>query len=699
MRFDIPRDLSRVVLCPILLALGGAPAFAQGANDCASATSIVGPGTFNVTTVGATDSTQQTGACPTAHCDVWFLWTASATQTMDVSLCGGTSADTVLAVYPGPACPAAGTELACNDDTCGTQSLVSFDAVAGSSYLIQFGDYYAAQTYSGSFTIATGAPCGGNTGPDIIVGDLQDIANYTGTTVGGVDYDAVAFGTYSCNVGTVWCNWIAGTNQHPVIDNNLYKYSTVGGATRIEQIGMSWLKHGFYALSTTLCCSGCQSTDGTHLGVRCSDPYTASRNGGQSGLGPRWQVNAANGVFTYPPANPSYSGSVARRCQVKVSDLEVSSSSVHYFGEAQYVTQDDATAGNAYNNASYREVGVTGSGTAWTFSLIAPTVREDPAIRAWQALDPSVQVANIDIPGDGRLVLAWKVTDLGGGQWHYEYALFNLNSDLSIQALSVPKGPGVNLANLGFHDVDYHDHDGIGNVNFDGTDWTATNGPSSIGWATSTFAQNPSANALRWGTLYNFRFDADVAPVSGTLSLATFKTVGGVTVQAEVPGNPVAGPFCFGDGTGPVACPCNNTGAAGHGCANSQNPAGALLAAAGTTSPDTLTLTSSGQIPGAYSILLQGSVDLAAPLSFGDGLRCIGGQLSRLYLDAGSGGVVVFPPTGALTISAQSALKGDPLAPGSMRSYQVYSRDSNGSFCPTPTGDGWNVSNAQRVIW
>src|SRR5689334_15014428 len=623
------RIWSRAALCPILLALSSAPLFAQGSNSCSSATPISGTGTFNVSTVGATDSPQQTGSCPTAHCDVWFLWTATSTDTIEVSMCGGTGADTVLAVYPGPACPSAGTQLDCNDDTCGFQareSLVSFSAVAGSTYLLQMGAWASGTTYTGTFTVSVAVPpppCGPNTGPDIIVGDLQDIANYTGASVGGVNYDAVAFGTYSCNIGTVWCNWIAGTNQHPVIDNNLYKYSTVNGATRIEQIGMSWLKHGFYALSNNLCCSGCQGTDGTHLGVHCSDPYTATRNGGQAGAGPRWQVNAATGVFTYPPANPSYSGTVARRCQVKVSDLEASSASVHYFGEAQYVTQDDAAAGNAFNNASYREVGVTGSGNAWTFSLIAPTVRENPAIRAWQVLDPAVQVTDIDIPGDGRVVLAWKVTDLGGGLWHYEYALFNLNSDRSIQALNVPRGDGVSITNIGFHDVAYHDGDGPGSVNFDGTDWTATNGASSLTWATSTFAQNESANALRWGTMYNFRFDANVAPASGMLTLSTFKTVGSVSVQAEVPGNPQAGAFCFGDGTGPVACPCNNTGAAGHGCANSQNPAGALLTAVGTTSPDALVLTSSGQIPGAYSILLQGNLDLASPLPFGDGLRCI----------------------------------------------------------------------------
>ena len=31
-------------------------------------------------------------------------------------------------------------------------------------------------------------------------------------------------------------------------------------------------------------------------------------------------------------------------------------------------------------------------------------------------------------------------------------------------------------------------------------------------WSTETFATNQNANAIRWGTLYNFRFDADRPP-------------------------------------------------------------------------------------------------------------------------------------------------------------------------------------------
>jgi hypothetical protein len=158
-------------------------------------------------------------------------------------------------------------------------------------------------------------------------------------------------------------------------------------------------------------------------------------------------------------------------------------------------------------------------------------------------------------------------------------------------------------------------------------------------------------------------------------------------------------PYCFGDGTGSVPCPCNNFGTAGHGCATSQNSAGALLLASGTTSPDTLVLTSSGELPTAFSIMLEAQNDFANPVVFGDGLRCVGGVFKRLYSVSAVGGVAVFPPSGALSISAQSAAKGDPIIPGSVRRYQVYFRDPSPTFCPTPIGNGFNVGNAQRVLW
>jgi len=379
------------------------------------------------------------------------------------------------------------------------------------------------------------------TGPDVIVGDLLDVSNYASS--GGIE--ALALGTYSCNIGDAELNWIFNTNQHPVIAQNLYKLKTVDGSTRIEQVGMSWLKHGFFALSDLLCCPTCNGTNGSTLGVGCADPYCCGLNGDQPGLGPRWQVNASTGVFTYPYASPSFSGSVARRLQVKISDLEPSGGGVLYLGEGHYVASDDAAAGHKDNNASYRLMTVSGTGSNWNFGLMAATVREAPAIRAWKTADAAVTETDVRVPSDGSLIVSSRATDLGGGTWHYEYAVYNMNSDRSVGAFTVPILAGVNVTNVGFHDVDYHSGDGPGNVNFSATDWAAVISSGGVTWSTQTFAQNQSANALRWGTLYNFRFDANVPPLAGggnvTLGLFNPGTPASMAALAQIPG---AAPSC-----------------------------------------------------------------------------------------------------------------------------------------------------------
>jgi len=390
-------------------------------------------------------------------------------------------------------------------------------------------------------------------GPDVIVGDLVDVSNYA--SVGS--REAISIGTVSCNVGDTNLQWVSNTPAHPVIAGNLYKMKTVAGAVRFEQIGMSWLKHGFFATSEELCCTNCVGVfDGSALGVRCADTYDGFLNGDRTNLGPRWQVNATTGVFTYPPANPTYSvsDSTARRLQVAIADLEPAVGGVAYYGEAQYVTADDAAAGNANNNASYRLFNIAGSGTAWSLAVnvASSTVREKSAISAWKAADPAVTETEINIPGEGKLIVSSKATALGGGQWHYEYAVYNMNSDRSVGAVTVPLAGGTTVTNVGFHDVAYHDGDGPGNVNLSGTDWPAVIGCNEVAWSTEPYATNPNANALRWATLYNFRFDANVAPAMATapINLGLFKpgTPASITALAQVPGVPTCA--CPGDVNG-----------------------------------------------------------------------------------------------------------------------------------------------------
>jgi len=593
----------------------------------------------------------------------------------------------------------------------------------------------------------------------------------------------------------------------------------------------------------------------------------------------------------------------------------------------------------------------------WTFGFIGATQRESPAILAWPVCEAGVEIKNVQLPSDGLLILGYKTTNLGGGQYHYEYALYNMNSDKSVRGFTVPIGAGVNITNVGFHDITYRGNDGMGGTqNFSGTDWTFTNNGTSVTWNTSTFAQNNNANALRWGTTYTFRFDANSPPSQGQITLDTFKIVGTATVLADMPGPPpppvdtdgdgildgadncptvpnanqadadadnqgdacdlctdtdgdgfgnpgfpnntcatdncptISNPsqanfdgdaqgdacdsdddndgtpdasdgcpfdpnksapgqcgcgtpdtdtdsdgtadchdgcpndpfkiapgtcgcgvsdndadadgtpdcqdgcpndpnktspgdcgcgvsdndsdldfvtdcldncpgiynpgqqdcdgdqigdacaiaagaadcnlngipdtcdiggvspdvdgngvpdecqtgnvsFCFGDGSG-LPCPCGNNGSTARGCANSNaGSGGAQLHGAGNTIPDTMTLTATDERPTALSIFLQGDVVLGTPVPFGDGLRCVGGNLKRIATVSASAGTVSYPGAGDPSISQRSATLGDPIPSGASRVYMTYYRDPSVTFCPSPTGSTFNSTQAILLVW
>ncbi|HYE60367.1 MAG TPA: choice-of-anchor X domain-containing protein [Phycisphaerales bacterium] len=369
---------------------------------------------------------------------------------------------------------------------------------------------------------AMGQTCGApSQGPDVIVGDLPNTSNYT--PVGGID--AFSMATTSCNLGNQNLLWNAfPANTHPAITQNMYRYKVVNGTGRFEQIGQSWLKHGFTALTGNVCCTCNNPGSGSLLGVGCSDPYTAERNASQNGLGPKYQVNASTGWFPTggPATGTGGSGSVYRRLQFALSEVTNSAGGTaaaeRYFGESQYVSQDDAAAGNKNNNASYRELAITGTATdrSVAFSTatgaVANTSRMNPAIRAWAVCEPGVTLTNVDVANDGRFIVGSKAYDLGGGMWRYEYAIFNLNSHRSGGSFSIPVPDAATVTNIGFTCPKYHSGDGDGNQNFSDAPWTTTRANDALTFACETEAQNIRANALRWSTLYNFRFDTNVPP-------------------------------------------------------------------------------------------------------------------------------------------------------------------------------------------
>lgn len=390
-------------------------------------------------------------------------------------------------------------------------------------------------------------------GPDVIVGDLTGPQNYTPNTTGfDVGYDAIALGTTSCNLGNTPLQWYNDgdvtpgqpdiANKHPVIGGVLYKYTNAGGYSKFEMVGQSWLKHGFLALSQTLCCSNCISTDGNTLGVGCSDPYTASRNGGQ-GAGPKFQVNASSGAFPYPiPTSgaPGVSGQTHKRIRVKLTDLDNTTggtgASIRYFGESMYVCSDDAAAGNNNNNCSSREITVaTASATNKTFNFIgsgpyASTQRQKAAVRIWKELDAKVVQTDVQVPNDGLYVVSSRATKLADGNWHYEYSVFNMNSDRSGGSFMVPVADGLAVTNLGFRDVEYSSGDGVSTTgasytNYKSDDWTSTQAGGGLTWACTPYASDQGANAIRWHTAYNFRFDTVAQPsfIQSNVTLGLFK--------------------------------------------------------------------------------------------------------------------------------------------------------------------------------
>ncbi len=364
-------------------------------------------------------------------------------------------------------------------------------------------------------------------GPDVVVHDIRG-AGLSYDTVGGVS--SFSFGTVSCNLGDQPAVWFPNNNQHPVIGQQFYRLK----GNRFEQIGLAWVKHGFFATLENEC-GACinphppgSGNPGTLLGVGCSDVYLANLNGEQAALGPRSQINAHTGSFPFPFSVPEGCASgdqICRRIVVGNNDIDsLENPGALYYAEALYVTPDDAAAGNGNNNASHRRIQFSGPNTMGRYTASFSTdpdkltQRYRPAIRAWKDQDPTVVETDIQLPAEGLFILAAKATDLGTGYYHYEYALYNLNSDRSGGSFTVPLPPGALVADVGFHDVDYHSGEP-----FDGTDWVVSKITDEINWATEAHASDPNANALRWGTLYNFRFSANVEPGPTTITLGLFK--------------------------------------------------------------------------------------------------------------------------------------------------------------------------------
>jgi hypothetical protein len=359
-------------------------------------------------------------------------------------------------------------------------------------------------------------------GPDVTFCQLDSLRN-NGEAFEGIL--GLSMATTSWNIGDVNLDWYRyPDNRHPFIAQNLYRLED----DRFEQIGQAWVKHGFFALSNTQCGGTCEETNGRQLGVGCTDTYSAFNNGSRSSLGPRFEVNAWTGGWEFAGSmfdigGPPTDNDIRRRLQVYESDIDPAQHpDAQYFAEGYYVHLDDI---DVMNSAAWKPITPEGSpGERWTFQMSPST---DPptigfAIDAWAGARQTMLAQEVPpvefVSPDGRCILAAKATDLGGGVWHYEYALLNIDMDRQGASLNIPLPPGATVTNVGFHASHHHDEpfNEPNGFEIDNAPWDADVFDGAITFSTST-------NPLRWGTIHNYRFDVDAAPGDVEITLGFFK--------------------------------------------------------------------------------------------------------------------------------------------------------------------------------
>jgi hypothetical protein len=195
-----------------------------GSDDCNTPDAISGVGAFVFDQTAATTGAegQNEYICydfgsSVVDNDVWFDWTAPSNDTFTIQTCNLTSTDTKIAAYPGGACPAIGTSIACNDDTCGFQSSIQFAGTAGATYMLQIGTFPGAIGGSGTFDISAFVPATND--------DCSNAAAISGTGTFAFDNSAATTGAegqneYICyDFGSsavdndVWFAWTAPSND------------------------------------------------------------------------------------------------------------------------------------------------------------------------------------------------------------------------------------------------------------------------------------------------------------------------------------------------------------------------------------------------------------------------------------------------------------------------------------------------------
>jgi len=222
-------------------------------------------------------------------------------------------------------------------------------------------------------------------------------------------------------------------------------------------VGQSWLFHGFCALASNF-----------RAARACNRPIAATwasafhygyrlLTGSQVALGPKWQVNPTTGAFVFPPANPAYSGAIAAACR------QAWSISIQRIPSSSGRSRSPPTTPRRQRLEQ------------WGLQARDPE-RADRRISRWRCRGPP-RHRPPSTPGGTRSPrrgITRSAVGAGGprrrhtrhfrvrprhprGLWHYEYALYNTNSDAGVGSFSVPVPDSAVVLNAQFHGVAYTD--------------------------------------------------------------------------------------------------------------------------------------------------------------------------------------------------------------------------------------------------
>ena len=360
-------------------------------------------------------------------------------------------------------------------------------------------------------------------GPDIVPVKISSVVNhgqdgiFQGYSVGFTTCNLGDTPIFVCDADSPDCD----ATDHPIIVVNLYRvrFVVVGqqvAFSRFEQIGMSWVRHLTTADNVSQGgCGSCQPPPlgNRQLGVGCADTLSGA-DASVRPLARRSEVNPTTVSFPFPFTSPVPTSPSEQRLRVQRTDLDPATNSfARYFLEIQVLAADDLAAGNSGNNFAYREVLVDPQSLDLILSGLPVTGR--PAIFAWRDIDPRVQIAAVEVPGSDpveRFFVARRYFQDFDDFDNYFYVLRNINSDLAVRRWSVVFSGGLDFGVPTATTIPHHSGEP-----YSASTWVWDSDLPSfthMSMFTSTFAMDPNANALRWGTAFSFRFIKDVGLLS-----------------------------------------------------------------------------------------------------------------------------------------------------------------------------------------